>query len=122
MPRREILTAFFINLMIPVKEHPCGLVVKIFVQPRSSRNEAVGMHGDALKIRLTAPPVDGEANKTCIDFLSKRLNVSKSSIEIISGRTGRTKQILLRFDEGHDPTKERVRLMKMLASFCRERP
>jgi len=55
-----------------------------------------GQHGDALKIKLTAPPVGGAANKMCVQHLAKWLNISKSSIEIISGHTSRTKRFLLR--------------------------
>jgi len=55
-----------------------------------------GRHGDALKIKLTAPPIEGAANKLCITFLAKRLELPKSSLEIVSGHTGRTKRILVR--------------------------
>lgn len=56
-----------------------------------------GLMGDALKIKLTAPPVDNAANELCIAFLADRLGVSKSMLDILSGHTGRTKMILLRF-------------------------
>ena len=59
----------------------------------------VGYHGDALKIKLTAPPVDGAANKMCIQYLAQCFDVPKKSLEIISGRTSRTKKILLRTDK-----------------------
>jgi uncharacterized protein (TIGR00251 family) len=72
-----------------------------------------GRHGDALKIKLTAPPVDGAANKMCIQYLSKWLNISKSAIEIISGHGSRTKRVLLRF--GNDE-KDRKRILSLLSS------
>lgn len=78
-----------------IHPHPKGLVIKIFVQPRSSKNSIVGPHGDAIKIKLTAPPVDGEANRMCIKYLAKSLNLSKASLEIISGHNSRTKKVLL---------------------------
>ena len=53
----------------------------------------MGLHGDALKIKLTAPPVEGKANKACIQFLAKCLSVAKSDLEIVSGHSGRTKQV-----------------------------
>ncbi|MCG2759217.1 MAG: DUF167 domain-containing protein [Desulfobacteraceae bacterium] len=53
-----------------------------------------GTYGDAIKIKLTAPPVDGAANKMCIKFLAKYLKVPKTSLEIISGHTSRTKHVL----------------------------
>ncbi len=80
------------NLIHP---HPKGLVIKVFVQPRSSRNSIVGPHGDALKIKLTAPPVAGEANRLCIKFLAKSLGLPKTALEILSGHTSRTKQVLV---------------------------
>lgn len=72
-----------------------GIHLKVFVQPRSSKNQIAGIHGDALKIKLTAPPVNGAANKMCIQYLAKILGCSKSSIEIISGHSGRNKILLI---------------------------
>ncbi|MEO7083343.1 MAG: DUF167 domain-containing protein [Gemmatimonadaceae bacterium] len=63
------------------------------VQPRASRNEVVGAHGDAVKIRLTAPPVDGAANDKLVIFLSELLAVGRHSIMIVSGETSRSKLI-----------------------------
>jgi uncharacterized protein (TIGR00251 family) len=59
----------------------------------------VGLHGDSLKLKVTAPPVEGAANKMCIKFLAKRLSVSPASLEIISGHGGRTKKILLKSEQ-----------------------
>ena len=78
-----------------IRTHPKGLVIKVFIQPRSSKNSIVGPHGDALKIKLTAPPVAGEANRMCVKFLAKNLGLPKSSLEIISGHANRTKQVLV---------------------------
>ena len=103
--------------MLSLKEHPEGIVFKIFVQPRSSKNTIAGIHGDALKIKLTAPPVDNAANKMCVQFLAKCLGVSKSSLEIMSGHTGRNKQILLRSEGDGDTETERTRLSDLLASL-----
>ena len=83
-----------------VQPHPEGLVLKIFVMPRSSKNMLAGRHGDALKIKLTAPPVEGAANKMCLTFLAQRLGLPKSSLEIVSGHTGRKKLILVRPKNG----------------------
>lgn len=73
-----------------------GISFKVYVQPKASNNQIVGMHGDAIKIRLTAPPVDGSANKMCLKFLSKCLSVPSSRLEIIAGQSCRTKYVLLR--------------------------
>ncbi|UCH22791.1 MAG: DUF167 domain-containing protein [Deltaproteobacteria bacterium] len=79
-----------------IRHHPQGVLFKVFVQPRSSKNQISGIHGDALKIKLTAPPVNGAANALCVTYLAKCLNVPKSSLEIISGHAGRIKKILYR--------------------------
>ena len=81
--------------MFDIKKNTIGITFKIFVQPKASKNAIVGVHDDALKIRLTAPPVDGAANKLCIKYLSKITGISKSAFEITSGHTSRTKQILV---------------------------
>ncbi|MCF8078070.1 MAG: DUF167 domain-containing protein [Desulfobacterales bacterium] len=78
---------------LEISESTDGLVFAILVQPRASKNEAVGLYGSAVKIRLTAPPVEGKANKMCAAFLAKSLGVPKSAVEIVSGHTGRTKQV-----------------------------
>ena len=70
---------------------------KVYVQPKSSKNVIVGQHGDAIKIKLTAPPVDNAANRMCIQFLAKKLDVAKSAIEIIAGHASRHKQVLVRY-------------------------
>lgn len=84
---------------ITINEKPDGLLFKIRVQPRSSRNQVSGLYGDALKINLTAPPVDNAANKACIVFLAKLLSVAKSSVSIVSGHTGRNKQVMVACQE-----------------------
>ena len=73
-----------------------GVRMSIRVQPRASRNEIVGEHGDALKIRLTAPPVDGAANGELVGFLAKRLGCGRSAISIEHGRSGRLKRLRIR--------------------------
>jgi uncharacterized protein (TIGR00251 family) len=79
-----------------LRNAPDGAVLEVYVQPKASRNELAGVHEDCLKIRLTAPPVEGEANKECVKFLSKILAVPKSSIEIIQGQKARRKSLLFR--------------------------
>lgn len=73
-----------------------GTLVDIYVQPKSSKNEVVGVHERSLKIRLTAPPVEGEANKECVKFLAKLLGIPKSDIEIVSGHKSRHKTLSIR--------------------------
>jgi len=89
-----------------VRKSPHGVTFKIFVQPRSSKNMISGLYKDAIKIKLVAPPVEGAANKMCIKYLAKCLKVSKSSLEIISGHTSRTKHVLLKSNSGEVSEKE----------------
>jgi uncharacterized protein (TIGR00251 family) len=71
-----------------------GSALPIRVTPRASRNEIVEVLSDnTIKIRLTAPPIEGKANEALIDFLSDLLDVPKSSIEIVAGSTGRDKLV-----------------------------
>ena len=69
------------------------LLIRFFVQPRASKNEIVGLHGDALKIRLTSPPVEGAANTMLIKYLAKQLGIPKSSLSIHSGLSSRQKTV-----------------------------
>jgi uncharacterized protein (TIGR00251 family) len=84
-----------------------GVVLKVQVQPRASRDEVVGPHGDALKIRITAAPVEGAANKHLLKFLTKKLRVARSQMNIISGATSRAKSIAI---EGISAEEVRQRL------------
>lgn len=97
-----------------IQEKPDGLIFKIRVQPRSSRSQVAGLYGDALKINLTAPPVDNAANKACGAFLAGMLSVAKSSVEIVSGHTGRNKKVMVhcRKDGG-----ERAAIKKKILSW-----
>ena len=70
-----------------------GNLVEIYVQPRASKTEIVGFHGNALKIRLAAPPVDGAANQALIEFIAARLKVPKSTVRVVVGASSRRKLI-----------------------------
>ena len=92
-------------------------MIKIYVQPRSAKNAIVGLHADFLKVKLTAPPVEGAANKMCVDFFAKALKLPKSSIEIVSGHTGRSKGLLLRIPDEKPNLEERRRIVRYLSSY-----
>jgi uncharacterized protein len=79
-----------------MRETSEGVVVNIRVVPRASRNEIAGVAGDALRIRLQAPPVEGKANKALIEFLASRLDASRASLVLLRGERGRAKQLLIR--------------------------
>ena len=69
--------------------------VNIYVQPRASKNGFVGIHGEALKIRITAPPVDGKANSMIIAVLAKLFHIPKSDISLSSGQQNRNKRFCI---------------------------
>ena len=69
------------------------LVLQVIIQPRASKDDIAGPQGDRLKIRITAPPVDGQANQHLIRFLAKTFKVPKSRVHIESGESGRLKRI-----------------------------
>jgi uncharacterized protein (TIGR00251 family) len=75
------------------KEAEASATLSVKIQPRASKNEIIRMEGRGLKIRLTAPPVDGAANEALVRFLADTLHVSKSQVEIVSGHTAREKII-----------------------------
>ncbi|MCC6140117.1 MAG: YggU family protein [Nitrospira sp.] len=77
-----------------VQDTKGGAILTIQVQPKASRSECVGLHGDALKIRIAAPPVDGKANEAVLAFLAQRLAVPPSTLAIHSGAGGRRKRVL----------------------------
>ena len=67
------------------------LQLHVYVQPKASRDEIVGRHGDYLKVRITAPPTDGKANTHLLKYLAKVFGVGRDQIEITAGRKGRHK-------------------------------
>ncbi len=70
-----------------------GVILRLHIQPGAKKTEVAGEHGEALKIRLSAPPVDGKANACLIEFLAKQLGVAKSAVELLSGDTSRAKRV-----------------------------
>ena len=79
-----------------VRDTAYGAQFALRVQPRASRNAIAGVMGDAIKLAITAPPVDGKANQAVIEYLADLFRVPKSSIVIVSGETGRNKLIAIR--------------------------
>ncbi|HET9038693.1 MAG TPA: DUF167 domain-containing protein [Gemmatimonadales bacterium] len=87
---------------------PTGIRLRVRVQPRASRTEVAGPYGDALRIRLAAPPVDGAANEALVRFLAERLGVARSAVRIEAGASGRSKVVAV---EGIDPETAARRLV-----------
>lgn len=79
--------------MVKVTEKDSAVTFKIRVQPRASKTEVVGEHGDALKIRIASPPVDGKANEEVRKFFARLLDVQTNAVEIIAGDSSRDKVI-----------------------------
>lgn len=70
--------------------------LRVRAQPRASRTEIAGEYGGALKIRLAAPPVDGDANRELVKFLAKTVGVPASAVSVVAGVTGRNKTVEIR--------------------------
>jgi uncharacterized protein len=87
-----ILNAYF-NCVVSITDTTGGAVLAVRIHPRAKRNAIIGSLGDALKISVTAPPVEGRANQACIEFLADLLEVPRSSITIAAGQTSRNKVI-----------------------------
>jgi uncharacterized protein (TIGR00251 family) len=79
--------------MIPVRDTGDGATFAVKVHPRAKRNAIAGEVGDALKIALTAPPVEGKANEACLAFLAEVLKVPRSSVTIAAGQSSRNKVV-----------------------------
>lgn len=75
---------------------PGGGIVRIRTQPRASRTEVAGVHGETLRIRVAAPPVEGAANRALLKFLARRLRLPRSDIEIRAGHAARVKSVWVR--------------------------
>ncbi len=71
------------------------LVLRLHVQPRASRDEFCGLHGDSLKVRITAPPADGKANQHLRKYLAKLFRVPASQVNLLRGASSRSKQFTI---------------------------
>ena len=86
------------------------LLLSVSIQPRARQDEICGVHGETLKIRITAPPVDGKANAHLSAFLAKQCGVSKSSVTVMSGESSRHKRLRIQLSAPILPP--------VLARFC----
>ncbi len=78
---------------IPYRKGKNGIIINIRVEPRSSRAEVIGVHGDTLKVKLTSPPVEGAANKQLIEILAKHFGIRKGAVRIIKGERSKNKVV-----------------------------
>ena len=79
--------------MIGLREEADGVSFEVRIQPRSSKTEISGIQDGILRVRLTSPPVDGAANKQCIELLSRKMKIPKRAIRIASGASARRKRL-----------------------------
>ncbi|WP_456431954.1 DUF167 domain-containing protein [Thermosulfuriphilus sp.] len=93
-----------------VLPHPEGVIIKVHVQPRAKKTELAGRHGQAIKVRLAAPPVEGKANKALLSFMAQRLSLPLTALTIISGHKGRDKRILI---QGVNPEEIKMALVRL---------
>ena len=94
------------NTILREKNGNC--IIRCRIQPSASKNKIVGIYNDAIKITLTAPPVDGKANKMLTQFMAKQLKLPKSKVSVIKGESSRSKTILCK-----DITEEKIRSLKL---------
>ena len=79
--------------MFSIRDTPGGATFQVKVQPRAKKNAVAGEVGEALKLVLTAPPIEGRANQACMAFLAELLNVPRSSVTIATGQSSRNKVV-----------------------------
>jgi uncharacterized protein (TIGR00251 family) len=78
------------NPVVPIQG---GVRLQLHIQPRAARTEFAGRFGDALKLRIKSPPVDGSANDELVRFLAERLGIPRARVELVAGHTGRRKTV-----------------------------
>jgi uncharacterized protein len=79
--------------VLPVKNVPGGVTFAVRATPRARKNEVVGMQGDALKVKLAAPPIEGAANASLCTFLAEQLGVHRNAVTLVAGQTSRQKVV-----------------------------
>jgi len=97
------------------------VVVHVHVQPGAGRSAVVGRHGDALKVRVAAPPVEGRANAATAEVLADALGVKAATVELTSGESSRSKRFVVRSIES-DEVERRLKLALEEANRKPERP
>jgi uncharacterized protein len=97
--------AFQNNSMSWITVTKDGVILNIHATPRASKSQVQGLYGDALKVRLQAPPVDGKANEALLEFLSDTLGVPQRRLTLVSGQTGRQKRVAVPGRTPHEVAK-----------------
>ncbi len=89
------------------------MVLRLHVQPRAGRSAVVGRHGNALKVRVAAPPEGGRANAACLALLASSVGVAESQLELVSGASSRMKQVRI---TGTSADEVRAQLRRLVAA------
>lgn len=79
--------------MFKINKSGDNLIFNVWVQPKASRSEITGLYGEALKIKVMSPPVEGKANQECLRFLASFFDIKVSQIKLVSGENSRSKRI-----------------------------
>lgn len=82
-----------------IKKHDKGTLINLYIQPGASKSELAGIHGDRLKVKIKAPPREGEANESLIEFIAEVLGISKAKVHLIRGKASRQKDLLVEVPE-----------------------
>jgi uncharacterized protein (TIGR00251 family) len=85
------------------RKTPDGWLLTLHIQPGAKKSEVVGLHGDALKVRVASPPVDGKANEALIAFIADQFGLPKRAVQLVKGDTSRAKTVLVASAKA-DPT------------------
>ena len=85
------------------RKTPDGWLLTLHIQPGAKKSEVVGLHGDALKVRVASPPVDGKANEALIAFIADQFGLPKRVVQLVKGDTSRAKTVLVASAKA-DPT------------------
>lgn len=96
-----------VTTSFPLQATATGVRIRFHVQPRAATTALAGFHGDRLKVRVAAPPVEGAANEALVRFLAELLRVARSAVRVESGAGSRAKLVTI---EGIDPEVARRRL------------
>lgn len=86
------------------RKTPDGWLLTLHIQPGAKKSEVVGPHGDALKVRVASPPVDGKANEALVAFIADQLGLPKRAVQLVKGDTSRAKTVLVASSEA-DPSR-----------------
>lgn len=83
------------DINLPVQRKGDALYLRLYLQPKASQDRFLGLHGDELKVAITAPPVDGKANAHLLKWLAKQCRVAKSQVQLVTGDCSRHKKIMI---------------------------